>query len=327
MPRVLFLYQDENLPSSRVRVLNLMAPLAAEGIVAEAIPCPSTVSMLSLLPRLRAYDTVVLQKKLLSPAGLALLRRGARKLLFDFDDAVYIRDDAANDPFSRTRLNRFIASVRAADAVMAGNAVLATMAATFGAKATVIPSSVDLPTAVKEPRSGAAPFIVGWVGTGANLRHLAAVAAPLAELAAEFDLELHVVSNREFAVPGLPVRNISWSLQDQDAAIASFDAGIMPLPRNGWTEGKCGYKALQYMAAGVPTVAERWGANCRIIADGLTGCLFTGPEEFKQQIRKLRNDPATAHSLGSAARKAVEDGYSTAVITKQLSTLLHSVID
>lgn len=327
MRKALFLYQDERLPSSRVRVLNLVEPLRNEGIAADAIRCPSTVSMLSLLPRLRQYDAVILQKKLVSPVGLALLRTGARKLVFDLDDAIYIRDDSKSDPFSRKRLHRFIATVRAADVVIAGNGVLAAMAAAFGGRTTVIPSSVDLHAAMKRPRYEAVPFVVGWVGTGGNLRHLADVAAPLAELAAEFQLELHVVSDREFSCPGVPVRNIAWSLQSQEEAIAAFDVGIMPLPRNSWTEGKCGYKALQYMAAGVPVVAERWGANCEIITEGRTGCLFSGGEEFKRRIRELRSDPGAARRLGVAERKAVEERFSTAVVAKRLAAVLLSVID
>ena len=72
------------------------------------------------------FDAVILQRHLPSRRELASLRRGARRLIFDFDDAVFHRDSFSPRGLeSPRRRARFSAVVRAADVVVAGNAWLA----------------------------------------------------------------------------------------------------------------------------------------------------------------------------------------------------------
>ncbi|MGE5756196.1 MAG: glycosyltransferase family 4 protein [Planctomycetaceae bacterium] len=93
------------------------------------------------------YDSVILQRKLLPTWQLQRLRRRARHLVFDFDDAVLYRDSYdLRGPSCRRRAARFAAIVRSADAVIAGNDFLADCALRFGAsvgRVHVIPTCID----------------------------------------------------------------------------------------------------------------------------------------------------------------------------------------
>jgi len=326
-PKLLLLYQDRDLPSSRVRVLNLLPKLIQHGIDATAAEYPRKLrDKLRLLKELSGYDLVFLQKKMPAMPEAYLLRSFSAKLIFDFDDAIYMKDDNARDSSSKTRLNRFRNIVGKADLVVAGNPILADFAVKFNPRVEVLPSAVPVEEVpVKERGHNNERLLIGWVGGGLNLHHLAMIAAPLQRLSREIDFELRVVSDREFRAAGVAVRNIPWSLERQEAEIAQFDIGIMPLPKNDWTAGKCSYKLLQYMAAAVPVVATDWGFNRSLIKNGETGYLAENPDDFYSCIKLLSTNPESARKMGLRGRSLVEIDFSIAAVGKRLAAIISRV--
>jgi glycosyltransferase involved in cell wall biosynthesis len=304
--------------------LNLLPELLKNGIDACAQSYPSSLSdKLALLSRLPDYDTVVLQKKLLSLVDFTLLRKRAKRLIYDFDDAVFIRDDQARDPVSRTRLTRFVRTVKNVDLVIAGTSILAGEALRYTERVTTLPSAVETTgVPVKKWDTDAPPRVIGWVGGGGNLHHLAGIGEALQKLATEYPIELRIVSNRELSLEGVRVVNIPWTLAGQAAEIAGFDIGVMPLPKNRWTEGKCSYKALQYMAAGVPVVATDWGYNRQVIDDYRTGLLAKDNDQFHTRIKELIDSPELAKRVGNAGRELIERVYSVEVVGARLSAII-----
>jgi glycosyltransferase involved in cell wall biosynthesis len=325
--KLLLLYQDRNLPSSRVRVLNLLPKLIQHDFDATAAEYPLKLrDKLRLLKELSGYDLVFLQKKMPCRPEAYLLRTFSAKLIFDFDDAIYMKDDNAPDSFSKTRLNRFRNIVEKADLVVAGNPILAEFTVRFNPRVEVLPSAVPVAQVfVKErvPQNGS--LVIGWVGGGKNLHHLAMIAAPLQRLSREIDLELRVVSDREFHVDGVAVRNIAWSLERQETEIAQFDIGIMPLPKNDWNAGKCSYKLLQYMAAAVPVVATDWGFNRYVIKNGETGYLAKDLDDFYRCMKLLSTDPESAREMGRRGRLLVEKDYSIAAVGERLAAIIRQL--
>lgn len=326
MTRVIMLYQDGKLPSSRVRVLNLVPELSRLGLEVTAQSYPRGLGdRLRLLARLGSFDLAVLQKKLLTAPDLFLLRRCARKLVFDFDDAIYMRDDSATSSQSRTRMGRFRNLVQNSDLVLAGNPVLAAEALKYNQSVQVVPSAV--PTAgivLKEWQRPNSKLVVGWVGGGGNLPHLAIAGPALRRLAQEIDLELRVISNRQFSLEGVAVRNVPWSLETQEREIAGFDVGIMPMPKNAWTEGKCSYKLLQYMAAGVPVVATDWGFNKTVVRGGQTGFLADSEDDFYRHMLHLHQNPELARAMGEQARELIEQEYSVTAVAGRLAAIFRA---
>jgi hypothetical protein len=141
---ILFLIQDREMPSSRVRVLNLLPELEKEGIHAHVMTYPRKIGdKLSLMKKCRQFDITFLQKKLPSPVDVILLRRFSRKLVFDFDDAIYYRHDAAEDMESATRQQKFNFLVKRVDLVIAGNKVLSDYSGQFNKNIVIVPSAVE----------------------------------------------------------------------------------------------------------------------------------------------------------------------------------------
>jgi glycosyltransferase involved in cell wall biosynthesis len=261
------------------------------------------------------FDVVVLQRKLLPRWQLKILRRNARRLVFDFDDAVLYRD--SNDrrgPDDPRRRRRFAAVMAAADTIVAGNDFLADCALRAGARVAdvhVIPTCVDpgrYPVAGHDPDSG--PELV-WIGSASTLRGLEQPRAVWSALAASIPgLRIRLICDRfpgDFPIPVIP---IAWAEVEEARQLAAGQIGVSWLPDDAWSRGKCGLKVLQYQAAGLPVVANPVGTHHEMVRPGVNGFLATGPAEWVDAVRRLAADPALRRRLGIAARRGVESEYS-----------------
>jgi glycosyltransferase involved in cell wall biosynthesis len=95
----------------------------------------------------------------------------------------------------------------------------------------------------------------------------------------------------------------------------------MPLPDEPWERGKCGYKLIQYMAAGRPIVASPVGVNTQIVTTDV-GFLAASPAEWVKHIDRLAADPDLRQTMGMAARRRVEQHYSLQVMAPRICALL-----
>jgi len=325
--KVLFIIQDVHMPSSRIRVLNLLPWLDRNGVDCSVVFFPRHMRQRWFLyGKLRHFDIVYLQKRLLSPVDSFLLRRCSRTLIFDFDDAIYFRHDSHPDPISRARYVKFKFLIRRCDYVVAGNRILAAYASQFNRRVTVIPSSVkteNIPLKNHNPRERAR--VIGWIGTGRNLSHLKLIESALQRLAKRHPFELKVISDRPLFMEGVKVSFVPWRLATQEEEVASLDIGLMPLPSSRYAEGKCAYKALQYMAAQVPPVCSDVGINAEVIQDGKEGFVVKSTGDFYQALEVLITDGKLRKEMGERAREKVRQSYSEEVIGAQLAEFLLSV--
>lgn len=325
MIKVLFIIQDKKLPSSRVRVMDLLPELEGKGISADVVQYPKNFAdKIRLIKRCSHFDITYLQKKLLSPLDTILLRKYARRLIFDFDDAIYYRHTEKEAPESTARYLKFKYLVQRADLVVAGNRILADYALRFNRNVIVIPSAVEtrnIPLKNHEAKSNVT--VIGWTGGEVNLPYLQLLSpSVLPKLSVDHRIQLRILSSKTINIPSVEVKFIPWSLETQEKEIALFDIGLMPLPANKYTEGKCGYKALQYMAAAVPPVCSDVGINRDIVEDGKDGFVVSSVDMFYGAIKTLIEDRALRQSMGTKARKKVEDHFSVQVVGKRLADLL-----
>ncbi len=263
----------------------------------------------------RSADVIILQRKLLSLPELVLLRRSARKLVFDFDDALWLRDSYSGKGFdSGRRQRRFGATVRRCDVVVAGNRFLAEEARRFNPSVTVIPTCVEpsaYPLAKHDRPPGEVRLV--WVGSSSTLQGLERNRELLNAIGkAVPGARLKAICDRFPTFDHLPVDPVRWDEATEAAEIADADVGIGWVPDDPWSRGKCGLKLLQYQAAGLAVVANPVGVQADIVRTGETGMSATTVDEWVAAVRTLAGNPELRRRLGRAGREQTEQKYSVA---------------
>lgn len=325
-PRLLWLTQGSSpkLPSQRLRVLEMLPSLSGDFETSHC-PAPTTVMQAWRLRRqLRAADVVVLQKELVSPVVLRVIRHFARRLAYDFDDAVHLRllADGSCRP-SRKRGRRFVAICRAVDLVIAGNPILASAAERAGARRIAI-----LPTGVAVPGDGASaspttgPVRLGWIGTDVNLPYIEALEPVFLQLQAEgLEFSLRVMAGRAPCFEKFSaVEFVPWSPDGEEGFLASIDVGLMPLADNAHARGKCAYKALQYMSLGKPVVVSDVGINAEWTAGA--GFAAATSTQMADALRQLIGSADLRAHMGAAGSQRIAREFSRPVIARRLRDLL-----
>lgn len=314
--KVLALTEGPNHVCYRYRIAPFAEALAAHGWTLEALPlAPKTFERNAQLRQAVDYDVVILQRKLLPLWQLRLLRSHARVLLYDFDDALFCRDSYSRKGHqSWTRLAHFWATIYAADATIAGNAWLQEQAGQYiePDRVQLVPTCVEpkrYAQAIHERRGGAARLV--WIGLHSTLPCLYHAESLLMAAADRLPgLRMRVICNRFPQLLGVRVVPRLWSSDTEARELADADIGISWLPDDEWSRGKCGLKVLQYMAAGLPVVANPVGMNKTMVRHGETGFLASTPDEWADAVERLANDPDLRTRLGRAGREFVEQHYS-----------------
>lgn len=272
------------------------------------------LSRLLFYHHLGTTDALVIQRKLLPGWQLRLIRRRVKYLLFDYDDAIFMRNSYSQGGQHETsRSGRFEAMVRAADAVLAGNPYLAEQALAVAdpRRVHVVPTCVDVTRydlAEHAPDKAAVQMV--WVGSSSTIKGLEQIGGILENLGKTIpQVQLKVICDRSLSLDHLPVAFCPWQEATEAAEIAAGDIGISWLPDDPWSAGKCGLKVLQYMAAGLPVVANPVGVQPALVRHGETGFLAETKEEWEEAVRRLATDPALRRRMGHAGRRLVEAAY------------------
>jgi glycosyltransferase involved in cell wall biosynthesis len=269
------------------------------------------------LRRSSRFDSVILQRKLLPAWQLEILRRCAKRLIFDYDDAVLFRD--SYDPrgiHSQRRLRRFTRTVKLADAVIAGNDFLADCALRAGAaveRVHVIPTCVepDIYPISSQQSSSASTIDLVWIGSSSTLAGLQE-SRPIwrAITAANPNVRIRIICDRfpeDFPIPAV---RVPWRETTEALELSRSQIGVGWRPDDDWSRGKCGLKILQYQTAGLPVVANPVGSHNEMVAHGETGFLCTTAEEWTSAVVRLAHDAELRAQMGLLARRRVEIGYS-----------------
>ena len=284
---------------------------------------------LALYQELPSYDVVCIQRRLFSPYEFYYVRKRAKKILFDLDDAIMYRSSAFSMPYSISRWFKFRWMVRGSDVITVGNQFLREEVRKVNRKKEVvlIPTCVDTRLYPKKKRVSDSPeFILGWIGTKGNLAYLKKLEPVFKTLGEQFShVRLKIVSSDFYDSPSLPVVKKPWRLEDENEDLISFDVGLMPLDDDLWSRGKCGLKIIQYLSVGVPVVCTPVGINRDIVQDGRNGFWATTPEEWVNRLTQLLLDPELRQKMGDFGIETVEQGYSLAVTSNKFLKVLENL--
>jgi glycosyltransferase involved in cell wall biosynthesis len=329
--RALFWTYDAEEPSFRHRMLTARDVLAGRGWRCDVETIPKGHYLRRILERrdsLRSANVVLLHRIKLTPVEFRPLRRLCRSLVFDVDDAIYYRRPRSlGAPPDRSwfRQYKFARTCAISDLVMAGNELLAERARRSAPWVEIVPTPVDLAPYEAAP-ANRAPATLVWIGLPENLPYLELVRGVIAQLATEqHDLRLKIVSGEFPDWSEVPIEKVQWSLATEAASLTSSGIGIMPLTDDEWTHGKCAFKLLQYMAAGLPCVGSAVGANLEVVQPGRTGFLASDSTDWANVLRHLLSQPDMASEMGSAGRERVREHYDIRVVSAHAADLVEEL--
>jgi glycosyltransferase involved in cell wall biosynthesis len=215
------------------------------------------------------------------------------------------------------------------DGVVAGNRYLADHYERQGARVWLVPTSVDTDVWTPRDKTENDRWTIGWSGSWTNLKFLQQIEKPLAEfLAQNLDSRLLIVSDRRPQLNQLPRDSwlfVEWSPQNEVGLVQLMDVGLMPLEDSEWALGKCGFKMLSYMAAGLPVVVTPVGVNAEILGHAEIGLAATKPNDWFQAFEKLYSDQNLGTRLGINGRRVVEERYSVRTNVIKLAEIFQEV--
>jgi glycosyltransferase involved in cell wall biosynthesis len=198
-----------------------------------------------------------------------------------------------------------------ADLVTAGNEYLASRARAAGAaQVAVVPSVVPVSRFAQHHARADAEFRLVWIGQPSTQHYLDGISGVLDGLATHTSTSLALIGAARAPATRLQCRLLKWRPDIEFAELANHDVGLMPLVDTLWERGKCGYKLLQYMAAGLPVVASNVGANADIVRHGVDGFLVSNETQWLDALHRLREDPNLRTQMGASARTRVCEEYS-----------------
>jgi glycosyltransferase involved in cell wall biosynthesis len=353
-PRVLVIaHGGERKPSTRLRILQYLPVLEDAGLRFETlfVPQGGHGRPIRRFDEKLEWADVVFVQRVLTREVLRKVRRSAKPVIFDIDDALhYIRQSQypdAIDPRGITqrirnayrravRGSRFYSSqkrhldemLEIATTTIVGNAWLFDELGLTEKQAVIIPTSVWVNGVPRKRHHQHFPVTLGWIGVRSNLYHLEGLQDAFSVLRNRYrdGVELNIVSSGTVQTP-LRTRFTPWSLESESASVLSFDIGLMPLQNDPFSRGKCAFKAVFCMSRGVPVVASPVGANTAVIEQGVNGWLASGTDEWIEAISTLVDDAALRGQMGRQARATIEEGYSAAEVATKLGDIVRRTTD
>lgn len=281
---------------------------------------------------LSKYDCILIQRGA-APFGPPIFEWVIRFLyrkpiVYDFDDAIWLQPEEKTSTFSRwVKAYYKVKKICSwSNTVVTGNQYLATYARRFSDRVVVIPTVVDTDNHfVPAPYTPSSKITIGWTGSHTTLPYLEALGPVLRKLQKKFDFELVVIANKPPEFQHLAFRFVPWSEETEVVALNKIDIGIMPLPDDEWTKGKCGFKAIQYMALAKPVVVSSVGVNNQIVEHGVNGFLSTTEEEWENHLSFLLQNPDKGKEMGRAARFKIDQNYSLKKAVAEWDAVLRAV--
>jgi len=326
--KVAFLIHSLEVNSCRYRVLQYVPYLKEKGIdVSIHFYKRNWMDKLRFYNTLGRYDILYIHRRLFPPLEFWYIRKKARKIIYDFDDALMYRSSGSKSPYSSSRRLRFAYMMKHVDFVIAGNHFLKSEVLPYTVNVEVIPTSIDLSRySLKEGFHQEGPMIIGWLGSSSTLKYLRSLLPTFEKLYQEYPhFQLKMVCDHFLESEHVPMIKKRWSPEEEESDLKSFDIGIMPLSDDLWSRGKCGLKILQYYSVGVPVVCTPAGVNRDLVEDGVNGFWACNEEEWKKGLLKLMKEEGLRREMGMKGRKTVERAYSLKVNAPRILDVLSKV--
>ena len=324
-PKILFISKRASAPSTRYRALQYGDLFEDSGwIFTHITDNRSLKTRIQILKEAKRANVVVLVRKTYSYPFLKLLRLACDYLVYDFDDAVFQKDQGQG---SRQREKNFNRVVSYADQVWAGNSYLANMARQITEKVLIIPTSLDVEK-YNQPANKPDDYLdLVWIGSSSTKKHLVTALPALEKAKVHIpNLRLKIIADFSLHSDILTIVPVQWSEESEARELVSAHIGIAPLPDNLYTQGKCALKVIQYMAAGLPVISSPTGVNKEIIEDGVNGFLVRSDNDWVTALEKLAKNQNLRYRLGERGRTISSENFSLEATFKKMIDSLNKCL-
>jgi glycosyltransferase involved in cell wall biosynthesis len=333
-------YPIDKAPSQRFRFEQYFSALQKKGIIVTVKPFLSNeiwdilylpgrfprkalaiigglFKRLLLLFTLKKYDYIFIHREA-TPIGPAFFEYFAarwlkKKIIYDFDDAIWIPNySEANSFFSFLKGYSNVKHIcKWVYKISCGNEYLCDYARQFNSNVVYNPTTIDTEHYHNEVKDqDTQNFVIGWTGSHSTIRYIEEVIPVLSELEEKYTFQFMVISDLK---PTYNLKSLvyhKWNKHSEIEDLLKFNIGIMPLKDDKWANGKCGFKALQYMALGIPALVSPVGVNTRIVDDKINGFICTSPEDWKNAIEAIMKDKSLNKEISKNTRIKIENHYS-----------------
>ncbi len=237
------------------------------------------------------------------------------KLVFDFDDSIWLHDvnpkqgllNKMKDPSKTSRI------IEISDLVIAGNEYLAGYARQFNPNVIIIPTTIDTEEYRRiKIEKDTQKVCIGWSGSFSTIKHFETVLPALNKLKVKYGDKIYfkVIGDGNYRHDDMGIVGLPWRKESELEDLSEIDIGLMPLPNDEWSRGKCGLKGLQYMALEIATIMSDVGVNGDIIDEGKNGYLAVTEEDWIEKISLLIDSRSLRSTIGEAGRETVITEYS-----------------
>lgn len=271
-----------------------------------------------LMFQLRNYNFVFIHREA-SPIGppvfeFIISKILKKKIIYDFDDAIWmVNTSTVNKIVAGVKYHHKVASIcNWAYKVSCGNEFLASYASSFNKKVAVIPTTVDTENVHNKKKiQKTKKIVLGWTGTHSTFKYLFDFETFLVKMQERYQFKFIVISNKEPQFKTLKYDYLAWNKESEIEDLLRINVGIMPLRLDKWAKGKCGFKAIQYMALGIPAVVSKVGVNEKIVSDSVNGFVCSSEKDWENAFEKLLTNENLREEFGQKAQEKIERNYST----------------
>jgi glycosyltransferase involved in cell wall biosynthesis len=236
-----------------------------------------------------------------------------RKYVYDFDDAIWLPNySESNAKFHRLKAYWKVRyCMKWASQITAGNAYLADYARQFNPNVQMVPTTIDTENHHNiMTNHQSQELTIGWTGTHTTMHYLDELVPVLKRLEQKYAFTFLVISNQSNDYDLKSLKFVKWNKATEIEDLAKINIGVMPLKKDIWSEGKCGFKGLQYMALEIPTIMSPVGVNSTIVQNGISGFLVETEEEWYEVLEKLILDRSLSIQIGKAGKRRIDEAYS-----------------
>lgn len=265
----------------------------------------------------RYYDYVFIHREA-APLGPPVIewmiaKLFGRKIIYDYDDAIWIPNTS--------EVNRVAASLKCfwkvkyicrwSYKITPGNAFLERYAQQYNPSTVMLPTCVDVERKHNKVKvhENLKP-VLGWTGSHSTLFYLDDIIPLIRTLQETLDFTFLVIADKKPQIELKDWMFVPWNEATEQDDLLKMDVGIMPLKPDAWSEGKCGFKLIQYLSSGIPAIADPIGVNARIIENGVNGYLCSSKEEWAERIQQLMTHADLRRQMGARGRAKIVQEYS-----------------